>query len=333
MVKVMIDIQLNSKPLISVIVPVYNVEDYIDECIESIISQTYSKLEIIIVNDGSKDRSREKCEKYVGLDNRIRIIDKSNGGLSSARNAGIKVATGDYLCFIDSDDYIENTMIESLLRVSQMEQADIVCCNYDNVNEKSGTISKHNIRFQGIEKYNRQEAHELMLAEDFFKCFAWNKLYKKELFDNIQYPEGLHYEDILTLYKLIKKANTIVFTSEPLYHYRVRENSITRSFFTDKEYELLIPIRYIMNENKNNEKILTGCCVYYIYFLDDMILGNRWDKEVYREYCELYDKIKNYLKVDEIYGEARKKQMMICRSWLSGYRILYKVINKAGGHK
>lgn len=322
----------NTKPLISVIVPVYNVQDYIKQCVESICEQTYRSLEIILVNDGSKDESRAKCEELARIDNRIKIIDKENGGLSSARNAGIEVAKGKFVSFIDSDDYIENTMIERLYTLLTESNADIACCNFDSVNEQSEFISRHKIRFKGFEKYNKEKALELMLAEDYFKCFAWNKLFHKAFFETIRFPTGRLYEDIGTLYEIIKKSNTVTFASDTLYHYRVRENSITRTEFNDKEYDLLIPIRKIQSENNNNKAILAGCCIYYLYFLDDMVLCNKWDAEIYGEFRELYMHIRDYLKTDEIYSKARKMQMSLCARWIGGYKFIYQILRKIKPH-
>lgn len=315
--------KLYDKPLVSVIIPVYDVEDYVEECIESVISQTYTNLEIIIVNDGSKDSSRFKCSRIAEKDERIKIIDKENGGLSSARNAGLEISNGDFLSFVDSDDYIDNRMLETLVSLIIEKSADIACCNYDEVNEKSEYIFTHKVRFEGVETYERYRALELMLAENYFKCFACNKLFRRTLFDGIRYPEGKHYEDIITLYELLIKSNKLVFTSKVLYHYRVRRNSITHTKFTNKKYDLLIPIRQIFNENKHNNIILFGCCLYYIYFLDDMILGKCWDEDVYNEYCFLYDLIKNPLKVDVICGMHKKIQMLICRKYPYIYKFMY----------
>lgn len=321
-------INVCDNPLVSVIIPVYNVEDYVEECIESVINQTHTNLEIIIVNDGSKDSSRSKCSRIAERDERIKIIDKENGGLSSARNAGLEIAKGTFLSFVDSDDYIDSRMLETLVSLIAEVGADIACCNYDEVNEKSDFILTHKIRFEGVETYDRRTALELMLAENYFKCFACNKLFRRDLFDGIRYPEGMHYEDIITLYELLGKSTRLVFTSKALYHYRVRNNSITRAKFTKKNYDVLIPIRRICHENKDNKRILTGCCLYYIYFLDDMILGKCWDKSVYSEYYCLYDFIKNSLKANEIYEKSRKIQMLLCRKCPRIYRILYSILSK-----
>lgn len=210
------------------IVPVYNVADYLDRCVESIIAQTYDDLEIILVDDGSLDNCPILCDEWAIQDKRIRVIHKSNGGLSDARNAGIEVATGDYLLFVDSDDYIESSMCEKLLTTAEDAQADIAVGNLYweyNDHREIGVM---------IQQNGTVVTRSCILEEYFLRCsvamvVAWNKLIRRELFftkEQIRYPMGRLHEDEYTSYRLLYAANKTAFVTEPLYHYVQREGSI-----------------------------------------------------------------------------------------------------------
>lgn len=211
---------------ISIIVPIYNVERYLNQCVKSIINQTYKNLEIILVDDGSPDNSGKLCDEYKEKDERIIVIHKKNGGLSDARNAGIEVATGKYIGFVDSDDYIEKDMYELLYNNMLREKAEISCCNrflvYSNKTEIYGEKKYYKVM-------NSQEAIKLACKIGYIGISAYTKLYKRELFENIRYPKGKISEDMYTTYKLFDKANKIVYDSTPKYYYRQRKGSITNS--------------------------------------------------------------------------------------------------------
>lgn len=218
---------------ISIIIPVYNVEDYVQKCLESVISQNYNNLEIIIVNDGSTDNSGNICEKISKLDNRIILIHQKNQGLSMARNKGIDIATGTYLGFVDGDDWIEWNMINIQYQNATKYDADISICNYDYTDniENNDNTNKNSYKFDDdnetliIQKgYNKIKHH----INDHV---VWNKLFKRNLFDDIRFPKGKEYEDIFTTYKLIDKAKSTISTSKIKYHYVIRNNSITNSHF------------------------------------------------------------------------------------------------------
>lgn len=215
--------------LISVVIPIYNVEKYLVRCIESIINQTYTKLEIILVNDGSNDNCGSICNEYAEKDNRIIVIHKENGGLSDARNAGLKIATGEYICFIDSDDYIHEKMIDTLYNLIIDNNAQISVCSFRKVYDSFLNYAKEkkdkNII---INKLNNVEALNNLFNELYLTTVvAWNKLYNKELFENIEYPKNKYHEDEYTTYQLIYKAQKIVYTNQVLYYYLQRNNSIT----------------------------------------------------------------------------------------------------------
>lgn len=210
--------------IISVIVPIYCVEKYINQCIDSILNQSYPYLEIILVDDGSPDNCGLICDEYAKKDGRIKVIHKKNGGLSDARNAGIKISSGKYIAFVDSDDCIDQRMYEKLQNTLQECGADIAECH--SVSFDDGSIPNARYSNQIKELTAKEWITETSLG-DFLSCVAWNKLYKKELFIGIEYPVGRHYEDDATTYKLVYRANKIVRLTDALYFYRQRQNSIT----------------------------------------------------------------------------------------------------------
>ena len=172
--------------LISIIIPVYNVEKYINKCLESVINQTYRNLEIILVDDGSEDKSGKICEEISIKDNRIRVIHKENGGLSDARNIGLDNSNGEYIAFIDSDDFIERDMIEFLYYNINKYDADIsICSNYIFDEEECIDNSTKEIKV-----YNRLEILKEVLLDEKIRSYAWNKMYKRDLFYNIIFPKG-----------------------------------------------------------------------------------------------------------------------------------------------
>ena len=216
--------------LISVIVPIYNVEKYLNKCIESIINQSYSNLEIILVDDGSKDSSGIMCDNYILKDKRIKVIHKENGGLSDARNVGIEKAKGEYIVFIDSDDWIDEKMIEILYNIIKKNNSDISICDYFLAYNEEIQTQKEDIEIINLSNI---EALKTIYDKDLGVCMivAWNKLYKRNLFkDDIRYPYGKIHEDEFTTYKLLYKAEKISYTKQKMYYYRQRENSITSSF-------------------------------------------------------------------------------------------------------
>ena len=211
--------------LISIIVPVYNVEKYLKRCIESITNQTYKNIEIILVDDGSTDNSSKICDEYKNKDKRIKVIHKTNGGISSARNRGLDIAKGDYIGFVDSDDYISPNMYEILYKELINNKVDISSCD-------SIIFKDNDIQFKKIESYKKYIMNKLEAIETLIRNnnnvnpSAWNKLYKKKLFKNVRYPEGYVYEDILTTYLVIEKSNKLIHIKYPLYAYNNRSESI-----------------------------------------------------------------------------------------------------------
>ena len=255
---------MKQKNMVSIIVPVYNVEKYIKKCIDSIINQTYQNLEIILVDDGSPDKCGEICEEYSKKDNRIKVIHKENGGVSDARNAGLEKATGEYIAFIDSDDYIDKNYISTLYNMCITNKAEIAQCSFKRVtdnqiaNEKD--VENKIVNMSGI------EAIKNIFKENYIEyTVAWNKLYKKSLFDNIKYPKGKLHEDEATTYKLFYEAKIVSVTNEKLYYYYIRQNSITNTKFSLRRLDYIEELEEQLKffNDRNEEDIYLE--VYYRY--------------------------------------------------------------------
>lgn len=227
---------------ISVIVPIYKVEQQLCRCVESIRNQTYKNLEIILVDDGSPDKCGDICEDYVEKDSRIRVIHKCNGGLSDARNIGIEFASGKYICFVDSDDWLDLDMIELLYKVCIDRQADIVECSYRNVYRDY--IQEETRCTAEITEADSVFALEGMLDWKYFKPVAWNKIYKRSTIGDIRYPVGKIHEDEFTTYKYFYNASKLVYVDISKYNYdRTRTDSITGNGFNESSIDACFAFR------------------------------------------------------------------------------------------
>lgn len=224
------------EPLLSIIVPIYNVEQYLERCIESIINQTYKNLEIILVDDGSKDNSGTIADTYASKDNRIKVIHKENGGLSDARNHGLDQAKGKYIIFIDSDDFIDSSMCEILFATAEKYSSDIVSCNYyifqdeNHISVHSMSIQEDEKVFSGIDILK----YYLIKTEPFDLNIVCNKIFKADLFNSkdsqIRFPEGRVQEDNFTTFRLFAKSDVVTTINQPLYYYLQRADSIMANF-------------------------------------------------------------------------------------------------------
>lgn len=215
---------------LSVIVPVYKVEPYIHKCVDSILGQTYTNLEVILVDDGSPDNCGKICDEYAAKDKRVKVIHKKNGGLSDARNAGIDISTGDIIGFIDSDDYIEARMYQEMIDYMEHNNLDIVCAD---TNQVKGNKIKFKPRYKKNYVWSKQEALSEILNGNLDNA-AWNKIYKREIIGNTRFPQGRVYEDVATIYKFIYNADKVGYLSKPYYYYVKRKGSIVTSGFNCK---------------------------------------------------------------------------------------------------
>ena len=211
-------------PLISVIVPIYNVEKYLARCVDSIVNQTYKNLEIILVDDGSPDLCPQMCDDYAEKESRIKVVHKKNGGLSDARNAGMAVATGEYISFIDSDDYVSDDFFECLLDVMNKENSDIAECSVVKFYEDNPFDEF--IDDLSVKTYDTQDAMSALIAENPFHQHVWNKLYKTELVKDIPYAVGKLNEDEFWTYQVFGRANKVARLNKTMYYYFQRSSSI-----------------------------------------------------------------------------------------------------------
>lgn len=210
---------------ICIIIPIYNVEKYLPQCLDSVLEQTYQNLEIILVNDGSTDSCGEICDGYANKDSRIKVIHKENGGLSDARNAGIKIATGEFIAFIDSDDWISPNFCEILLKTALQNKAEIVECGFAKFeNESEINLEKSSEKNEKF-VYNTEEAVELLMKEN-LKQMACNKLFKRDIIKNIFFEKNRKHEDEFWTYQIFGNANQIVKINKVLYFYRQHSQSI-----------------------------------------------------------------------------------------------------------
>lgn len=224
------------KKMISIIVPIFNVEEYLEKCIDSILCQTYINLEIILVNDGSTDGSGKIIDMYKLRDNRIIVIHKENGGLSDARNVGIDKANGEYLCFIDSDDYVEPNMVESLYHACIDNSVKVATCGrFFEIGNETRLL----FCLDGPKEFPAKKAIDELLNWGVMDSAAWDKMYHYSLFENIRFPRGRIHEDIIVTYRIIQLAHRIIHVGCPLYHYIKREKSITNATFSTSRMDLI----------------------------------------------------------------------------------------------
>lgn len=286
---------------VSVIVPVYKVEKYLDKCVKSILNQTYFDLEIILVDDGSPDNCGAMCDGYAEKDFRVRVVHKENGGLSDARNAGIKVATGKYLLFVDSDDWIDATLVEKTVLSAEKWNADIVLFDHMTVEEYTGNTMVFSQSFlENISISSEKEPRLVCRA-----CSAWNKLFNKEFWESsgLSFPVGKHYEDLGTMPKMMAIAKKVVYIKEALYFYLQREGSIMHGTDFKRNYD-------------DRTAMLDGVLTFY----KEKGLFNRYEKElewlvfengyfVPSKEIVLSDRKSHYLKKFRTYAEERFPRM------------------------
>ncbi len=276
---------------VSVIVPVFNVENYLKRCLDSLVNQTLNDLEIIIVNDGSTDGSSMICEEYDKKFSNIKYISQKNKGLSGARNTGISIASGEYLGFVDSDDFVKKDMFEFLYNNAKKYNVDISCCGHETYYD-DGSI-KLNTK-KGIKKfYSKSEALDYFLLQEYFDIVTWNKIYKKELFENIEFPVGKIYEDMQTIYKLIDVSNGLYLDSTPKYYYYKRKNSISNSKFNNETLKIIDYVDDYVSlcekNSKNNKLIYIGQIRWHLVVLNKMITAKQVN-------YSLVNKLKKYIR-------------------------------------
>lgn len=218
------------KSLVSIIVPVYNTQDYLKRCVDSLQKQTYPNLEIILMDDGSTDNSLDICRKFAEADARIKVISHPNRGVGAVRNAGLACVRGEYVAFVDSDDWVEPDMYESLLGVMVSERADMVCCSHfremENKSELSNAIGNSKVIL------TREEAFEALRVGKFVLNFLWDKLFRREVLSDVVFPEKRQFEDLIVSGQWLYNVSKVVYLPLPKYHYAIRSNSLTNGVDT-----------------------------------------------------------------------------------------------------
>lgn len=315
------------KELISIVVPVYNVEKYLSECINSLISQTYSNIEIILIDDGSTDLSGNICDSYLQKDKRIKVIHKENTGLSDSRNIGINQSKGNLITFVDSDDVIDTNMIDVLYKNMQKENADISIIAY-SILTKSGC--KYPLSSNIYMILNSKDAIDYSYRMKYFSTSTWGKLYKKKLFNDIKFPSKKICEDQYTTYKLFYKANIIVYESSPLYFYRCRKSSIMNSKISSS-FDCILSSKEILSFTKKNyktliESIIVNRLLMALCFYNNSILRNVFFTKYNKYVTLLIQKNKRILFNTKILSNLKKFQILIFLYLKPLYIIIYKLL-------
>lgn len=313
--------------LISIIIPVYNVEKYLERCLKSVVQQSYYNLEIILINDGSTDKSAVICDSYELVDERIKVIHKGNGGLSDARNAGLAIAKGNYISFLDSDDWIHKDYILELYKIASENKSDISVCNFKEVYLEDKISVEDTFSNANISVFSNLEALSQLTNELYVQfTIACAKLYKKELFDGIEFPFSKLHEDEYTTYKVIAKANKVVYTSKQLYFYYKRPDSIMGQGINLKGrldyFEALSnQIKFFRKTNLLDnadilcEKLFSTYRVIYIFFLSKNKNSNFIDDKL----------LKRTLKKHLNESNISKKKKFLCYLFLSNPTIIYSI--------
>lgn len=320
-----------SNDKITVVVPVYNVENYLDRCVKSICNQTYTNLEIILVDDGSTDNCPTMCDSYAREDYRIKVIHKRNGGLSDARNAGIDIATGKYISFVDSDDYIETNYLEVLYYLikkynSKISMVDIIR-RFDN-----GKVI-NNSTYEEFKMSQKEFFKKMLYGERDLDNSASAKLYDLTLFKDIKYPIGRLYEDTATTYKIILKCNIIPVKSEPLYCYMIRDTSIVQCAFSETKLQIIESTKEMTRVVRKKFPDLASACLRkeawsYLSTLSQLSLSNVKNKDVEKKLTKfILDNRKKLLSDKKI--SYRDKFGIICLSFgFKFYKFSWRLYTK-----
>lgn len=245
---------MNNDPLISIIIPCFNAEKTLEKCLESVVQQSYANLEIIIIDDGSTDETSLIYNKFQSNDERILVLKQQNSGVSKARNTGVKAATGDYICFVDSDDWAELNYCSELYSLLVGENADISIVEASYEDENGNVLCSKPISDEKIFDGNR--ALVLLLEDQEIQSHPWGKLFKADLLRNVHFPENLKcFEDYSTLFKIFNKAVKVVKSNEKLYHYIQREDSLSHNLSPATAYEFFLAIMEVFEFWRNSAKV------------------------------------------------------------------------------
>lgn len=301
---------MTSKDLVSVIVPIYNVEMYVDRCIKSIVNQTYQKLQIILIDDGSTDKSGSIAEHWRSLDSRIIVLHQSNSGLSAARNCGLKYAKGSYILFVDSDDWIHQKMIEDMM--NNISPNRIVSCGMILAQD---SIMKPIPWFTRKEILSKEKALDYIVDNEIFTSHVVRNLYPKKIFDKIRFPNGMLYEDIRTTHKLFQSVSCVCILPEHYYYYFMRCDSISNTVSLNNRLEWFNALKDRLDELKMVKSDYEGkiCCQMAVVISLSMIQNSFKKEEINKKKKEI-NEIKTFLKLkvtkQYVKQYANKKQYL-----------------------
>ena len=327
---------MNRDTKISVIVPVYNVEEYLARCVDSILAQTYENLEVILVDDGATDTSGTICDAYAAKDSRVKVIHKENGGLSSARNTGLEAATGEYIAFADSDDWIEPDAYAHLLGLMEKHQVKLVCGGRYDVSGKTGQ------RTVGLcprreEVVSGEELAGRIFLWDGCDSSACDKLYHRSLLENFRYPEGKVCEDVPVTYKIVLQADRVAMSDKPFYNYYHRPGSISMAFsITEKTFHFSQHTEVIYPYIRDNHPAIAAQARYLrVRSLSHiLLLLEQSQAEVRQEFAQEYRHARKELKKHTLFflkspyfGNKEKITNLLLNLGL--YRLLRPIFHRA----
>lgn len=302
----------NKSKLVSIIIPVYNVEKYIEECILSVQKQTYSNIEVILVNDGSTDNSSDICNYYSSIYNNVHIIHQVNQGVSVARNNAIKKANGEYLLFVDPDDIISEVYVEKMVKNIENLNIDMVECGYTN----NLSMLYNNLSDGIVNIYNSQFIFNYMLSNREFNGYIWNKIFKRDIIikNNISFEENiLIWEDMYFVLKYLKSIHNVAFISDKLYYYRIRKNSACRELSLEKKVSKLKVSKLFLDleNDENSEFKLNAYKIYISLLLDIALLSIKNNKLSKQEIDSIFSEIKAMRKLYKFNFKQRIKLIIL----------------------
>lgn len=322
---------------ISIIIPVFNTAKYLSACLQSVAVQSFGNFEIIIVNDGSTDESPTIIQKFMNADNRIKVVDQENKGLSEARNTGLRNATGRYVTFLDSDDAIAPNFLERMLIVAKATKCPVVCCN--KYCFKDGTdISKYSLRPSLFGKNanisvmtSDKAIRNALYQKDKPDYSAWNKLYATQLWQGRAFPEGKFFEDMATIPGVFKDAGKVAFVNEPLYLYRLRESGILKTNYTRKKAELLdIAEQIYLNFQKDNPNLSTAAASN-LFSASCSILKRTPDTEEFSDYrLRAWNWIQQLRKKNIVNPKTRLRNKIAAFCSIGGQKTMDKILKAIG---
>lgn len=318
------------EPLISIIVPVYRVEKYLNKCVRSLIDQSYKNLEIILIDDGSPDNCGVMCDALAKTDNRVKVIHRDNGGQSAARNDGLKIAAGELIGFVDSDDHVDADMYEYLYSILSKYDADIAVCSFRKFSESTGLLQEKST--EEVSVHSNQKAMKLLLEDTVIGSHPCNKLFKRSTLVGLKFPEGRVYEDIALMHQVFARANTVVCSTKMAYNYLIRDNSTSYTQNAKWAYGLFkafqercdfICFKYPEFSDTAIEKAIgaaLGAYIHWAHFKKDRQICN-WEKETIDLIRKNRKEIKNCINI----SLSRRKDAHLMASCPVALRMKYRL--------